>query len=268
MPMRKYLKRVLIGFLISLLIAAIGFFIWVSDKHVVPILVYHHIDGKAELDLTTVSPKSFDQQMAYIKKNGFEVITFDELVSAIKEGRKVSPKSVVITFDDGNEDNFTQAFPILKKYGFSAMFFLPSDLIGKKGFMTWDQVRVMVQAGMEIGSHTQTHIYLPTYPSLDRVIEEIRGSKKTLEKELGIEIEYFCYPSGGFSEAIKNLLKQEGYKGACTTNRGLDRYNKDVYELKRIRMKDNNTSNFDMWAKLSGYYNLFRHFKKPFTREF
>ncbi len=266
--MRKYLKKVLIGFLVSLLIYTIGFSIWISDKHVVPILVYHHIDGKAELDLTSVSPESFDQQMAYIKKNEFKVITLDELVQAITQGKKISPKSVVISFDDGYEDNFTHAFPVLKKYGFSAIFFLPSDLLGAEGFMTWDQVRVMVQDGMEIGSHTQTHIYLPTYPSLERVQDEIRGSKIVLEKELGIEIKYFCYPSGGFSEEIKNLLKQAGYKGACTTNRGFDRYNKDIYELKRIRMKDNNNTNFDMWAKLSGYYNLFRHFKKPFTRVF
>lgn len=260
-----YRKRIFIGLLLGLLASVAIFFIWISDKYVVPILVYHHIDGRAQLELTTVSPQSFDQQMAYIKKNGFKVMSFNELVEDTRQGIKIPPKSVVLSFDDGYEDNFTHALPILKKYGFSGIFFLPSDLIGKEGFMTWDQVRVMVQNGMEIGSHTETHIYLPTYPSLDRVVEEIRGSKTTLEKELKIEIKYFCYPSGGFDDQIKEFLKQAGYKGACTTNRGEDRYNKDVYELKRIRMKDNNTSNFDMRAKLSGYYNLFRKLKKSYS---
>ena len=146
------------------------------------------------------------------------------------------------------------------------MFFVPTDLLGMEGFMTWDQLKVMVEAGMEAGSHTRTHMFLPTYPSLQKVRDEITESKKILEDKLGIEIEYFCYPSGGFDDDIKNMLKEAGYKAACTTNRGYDRYNKDLFELKRIRMKDNNTSTFDLRAKYSGYYNLFRRLRKPYSR--
>ena len=259
------LKKFGLVSLVLLIGLVIGFFCWISDKYVVPIIVYHHIDGEAKLELTTVSPQSFETQMAYIKNHGYHVLRFDELVEAIRQNKKPLKKSVVITFDDGNEDNFTHAFPVLKKYGFSAIFFLPTDLIGTEQFMTWDQVRVMAQSGMEIGSHTRTHIYLPTYPSFDKVKEEIEGSKRILEEKLGIKIDYFCYPSGGFDEEVKGLLKQAGYKGACTTNRGRNRWNKDVYELKRIRMKDNNISMFDLWAKLSGYYNLFRRIRKPYS---
>ena len=262
---RKF-KRVILFSVLFLVIVIFGFFIWASDKYVTPILMYHHINGVAYLELTSVSPQSFDQQMAYLKNHKYNVIRLDELVKAINQGKKLPRKTAVLTFDDGYDDNYTYAFPILKKYGFPAVFFIPTDLINTHGFMTWDQLKVMAEDGMEIGSHTRAHIYLPTYPSFDRVKDEIAGSKKVLEERLGIKINYFCYPSGGFDEEIKNLLKEAGYKGACTTNRGSNRFNKDVYELKRIRMKDNNTNSFDLWAKTSGYYNLFRKIKQSFFR--
>ena len=69
---------------------------------------------------------------------------------------------------------------------------------------------------------------------------------------------------GGFSGLIKDSLKNAGYKGACATNRGYDRYNRDVFELNRVRLSNNDDSDFVLWAKLSGYYNLFRKAKKPY----
>ena len=89
------------------------------------------------------------------------------------------------------------------------------------------------------------------------------GCKKMIEDHLGHSIDYFAYPTGGFTQEVKGIVKAGGYKAAVTTNRGKDRFNIDLYELKRIHMNesDDTYSGFVLWSKLSGYYNLFRHFK-------
>ena len=143
------------------------------------------------------------------------------------------------------------------------MEFLISDKVGTPDFLTWDQVKEMEKYNFLAGSHTRHHVYLPR-ADLIKAQDEIAGSKKIIEDHLGHSIDYFCYPSGGFTEEIKRLVKEAGYKAAVSTNRGRDKFNIDLYELKRIHMNstDDEYSGLIMWFKLSGYYNLFRQFKK------
>jgi len=247
-----------------LCIGTLSFTFWIRDRYVVPILMYHHVgipSGKWRLN--SVSEKSFDYQMNFLKRHGFRVISTDELVRGISEGQEFLRNVVVIQFDDGYEDNYKYAFPILKKYGFPATIFLVSDQIGKRSeFLTWDQVKEMEQQKISFGAHTMHHAYLPDL-TLDEAQTEIMGSKKEIEEHLGHPVDYFCYPIGGFSAQIKELVRQDGFKAAMTTNRGKDHYNFDLYELKRIHMNNTDTrySGLIMWFKLSGYYNMFRHFK-------
>jgi len=247
-----------------LLIGSFGYTFWLRDRYVVPILTYHHVgipSGKWRLN--TVSEKSFEYQMNFIKRHGFEVISFDDLVEGIKKGHEFTRNTVVLQFDDGYEDNYKYAFPILKKYGFPAMVFLISDKIGTPDFLTWDEIKEMEKNSFLAGAHTRHHVYLPRV-SLAQAQDEIAGSKKEIEGHLGHSIDYFCYPSGGFTEEVKRLVKEAGFKAAVSTNRGKDRFNFDLYELKRIHMNntDDQYSGLILWFKLSGYYNLFRHFKK------
>jgi peptidoglycan/xylan/chitin deacetylase (PgdA/CDA1 family) len=104
---------------------------------------------------------------------------------------------------------------------------------------------------------------LPDVSDRARLEDEIINSKKLLEKNLQTEVEYFSYPSGGYTEEIKEMVKEANYQGACATNRGYDRFNTGVFELKRIRINDSD-SMIVMWAKISGYYNLFRNFKNSY----
>ncbi len=263
----KIVKNILKIFAFGIFVLFVGFFSWASDKHVVPIMMYHHVDNKNHHELNTVSPENFEKQMAYLKRHGFHVIRFDELVSATAHHTKLPPKSVVITFDDGYLDNYLYAYPVLEKYQFPATIFVPSDLMNTtEGFLTWDQIKVMMNSGLvSIGSHTRTHVYLPDYPDFKKVEDEVVTSKRIIEEKIGKKVEYFCYPSGGFTYEIKDLLRRAGYKGACTTNRGRDRYNKDVFELKRVRF-NNKDYGFSMWMKLSGYNNLFRKSRTPYSR--
>ena len=247
------------------MITGIGYTFWLRDRYVVPILTYHHvgIPSGSKWRLNSVTAKSFDYQMAFMKRHGFEVISFDDLMEGIKKGHQFNRNTVVIQFDDGYEDNYQYAFPILKKYGFPAMVFLISDKIGDPGFLTWDQVKEMEKNNFMAGAHTRRHVYLPR-ASAAQAQDEIAGSKKVIENHLGHSIDYFAYPSGGFTEEDKRILRDAGYKAAVTTNRGKDKFNNDLYELKRIHMSntDDQYSGLVLWFKLSGYYNLFRHSKQ------
>lgn len=254
----------------SIAYIVIGVFIWivfafyVRDKYTVPILMYHRVAyAGASGELNVVGQKSFDRQMKFLYKHGYQVISLDDLVDGILKGSLFNRRSVVITFDDGYEDNYIKAFPTLKKYDFPATIFVISDSVGTPGFMTWQQLKEMQDANVKVGSHTRHHVYLPDVHDQSQLENEITNSKKLLESNLETQVEYFSYPSGGYTEEIKEIVKNAKYKGACATNRGYDRFNTGVFELKRIRI-NNNDSAVVMWAKLSGYYNLFRSSKNSY----
>jgi len=260
----RILKRILLALLVVIIIGSLGFSFWLHDRYVVPILAYHHVGiPSSKWRLNTVSESSFDYQMDFLKRHGFEVISFDDLIEGIKQGRQFARNTVVIQFDDGYEDNYKYAFPILKKYGFPAMIFLISDKVNTPNFLTWDEIKEMEKYNISVGSHTRHHVYLPK-ADLAKAQDEIAGSKKIIEDHVGHSIDYFCYPSGGFNEDIKRLVQEAGYKAAVTTNRGKGKYNTDLYQLKRVHMNNSDDlySGLILWFKLSGYYNLFRHPKR------
>ena len=201
--------------------------------------------------------------MAYLKKHRFNVLPLSTLVQIIKQGKPLPRKSVVITFDDGYDDNYQHAFPVLKKYGFPATIFVITDVVNDEGYLTTAQMKEMMAQGIEIGSHTRRHVYLPGILG-KALVEEIQGSKGWLEEELGVTIKNFVYPAGGFNEDAKRIVQQSGYESACTTNRGYERFNRDVYELKRVRFSEQDDRIDYLWMKLSGFYNLFRKSKDPY----
>jgi len=255
--------------IIALVFLAIACFFLISSGYTVPILMYHSI-GYREGSFF-VTPENFNRQMEYIKKKGYEVITLDRLVRSIRDKEPLKRNKVVITFDDGYRDNFKYAYPVLKKFNFSATVFLVTDFMGRyfegsgNEFMKWDEVSAMSKGGISFGGHTKTHLDLGLIKDEARAFAEIAGSKKAIEDRIGTPADFFCYPSGAFNEAVKELVARAGYKGACTTNRGFTKFNRDVYELKRIKVTNSDTHKpFSFWAKLSGYYNIFKKGKKPY----
>ena len=258
------MRKFKIAFVVFCLLAvtAGGFAFWLSDKYVVPIMMYHNINYTSQPLDNMVSPENFAWQMSYLKKHGYRILSLDELVNGLREKRSFPRKTVVITFDDGYEDNYQYALPVLKKNLFPAIFFIVTETVEKPGFMSWEQIKEMEKSGMVFGSHTCNHIYLPAVDE-NQQHYQIQKSKEIIEENLGHPIYYFAYPVGGFTEPIKAMIRQAGYQGACTTNRGYYRLNQNPYELKRIRFGNNDRSDLIMWFKLSGYYNLFRQLKNP-----
>lgn len=250
---------------IALVIAIIAFVIWIQGQYVVPVLMYHHVKESRIRELNTVTPEAFEKQMAYLSRHGYKVLSMDDYISVKKSGGKFSRNTIVITFDDGYEDNYTYAFPILKKYHLPATIFVISDYVGQEPFVNWNQIKEMMDEKIIIGSHTRHHRYLPNV--MDEELEnQIAGSKKFLEKRLGKTVNYIAYPTGGFTDEVKSMAKAAGYLAGFTTNRGQDKTAQDLFELKRIRMnnKDNSTT---LFAKFSGYYNVFRSKKESHTED-
>ncbi|MFA5261064.1 MAG: polysaccharide deacetylase family protein [Candidatus Omnitrophota bacterium] len=261
MKNESVLKTFRITAVLLLVLALISGGIWLNSHYTVPIIMYHKVEPNPAGKADTVSPEIFLRQMEFLKTRGYRIISLDDLVRGITSGHPPGKKSVVLTFDDGYENNYTQAFPLLKQYGFPAIIFVSPDFIGEEGFLSLTQIVDMQRAGIQFGSHGMSQAYLPDLSDAQRYLE-VRESRRILMADLNAGVDYFCYPVGGFNDRIKDLVRQSGYLGALATNRGHDRFNTDVYELKRIRFSDKDGSPFVLWAKLSGYYNLFRKLKK------
>jgi peptidoglycan/xylan/chitin deacetylase (PgdA/CDA1 family) len=260
----RILRNIFISLLVIIVALAAFFHFYIRPRYTVPVLMYHSI-SEDDPGSMYVKPENFRRQMDFLEKAGYSIISLEELVEGTNSGRKFPYGTVVITFDDGFEDNYLNAFPVMAKYNFPATIFLITGYVGEKeGYMNWDQVRVMIANGISFGGHTRNNVYLPSLTDNAKLWEEISGSKKDIEQATGSVVDHFCYPIGGFNDNIKNTVKKAGYKGACTTNRGNDRYNKDVFEINRVKITNSDTTKpFNFRAKLSGYYNFFRSLRSP-----
>src|SRR5258708_785261 len=140
---------------------------WVSqgpNRVQVPILLYHHIlvapPGSAfcvPVDPRCVSPQRFDDELKLLHNWGYTSITTSMLVAAILQGGLLPPRPIIISFDDGNEDNYTNAFPSMKKYGFTGVLYIVGGYIDQPNYLTTAQIKEMAAAGWEVGSHSMTH---------------------------------------------------------------------------------------------------------------
>ena len=151
-----------------------------------------------ELTSALLAISHFAQQMDYLEQQGYHTITFNQLMNALYYGGPLPSKPVILTFDDGDEDAYQNAYPILLKHRFSAMFYIVSGWVGRQGQMTWPQLHEMLAHGMQMGSHTVHHpdlAYILPY-SLDRAQQEFQQSQQVLQQNLGMVIQHFCYPYG------------------------------------------------------------------------
>ncbi|MBA3065242.1 polysaccharide deacetylase family protein [bacterium] len=241
---------------------------WMLNVKGISILMYHKIGvppADSKLKKLWVSPKKFDAQMAYLKKKGYEIITFKDLAGGGVHG---GGKKVIITFDDGYRNNYTEAFPILKKYGFSAVFYVVSSTIGKKNLwhepdvekplemMSAEEIKELSASGMEIGGHTVSHKNLARISVADAE-NEIRADKETIEKLTGSEMLSFSYPYGGFNETVKENVKKAGYRYAVIIKQGKNPLPFfDNFKLRRLLVRGEE-SHFDFYLNLSRGRNRF-----------
>jgi peptidoglycan/xylan/chitin deacetylase (PgdA/CDA1 family) len=189
----------------------------------------------------SVSPDIFRQHMQWLKDNGYTAIPLEQLIYALNIGWPPLPdKPVILTFDDGYTDNYENAYPIIKEMGFTATFFILTDVTDRKapGYMTWDMLRDMTQNGMSVQVHGREHLDM-TNQTQDWLLYHLLGPAQTIEAELGYTPHLIAYPSGKYDENVIAAAQQYGYWGAVTTIFGSHQRKDKIFELERLRISGN-----------------------------
>ncbi len=178
------------------------------------VLMYHSVvaqqsdipDGRETgADLYDISLEGFKEQMGFLRTRIFPVLTVEDAQAS------AGMTKVILTFDDGEMNNFKNALPILQRLRFPAYFFVTSNRIGKKGYMGWEELKELRDADMFIGSHGLSHRILTELKDKD-VQDELIGSKQILEQRLKINIDYLSIPRGFYNERVIRFAKEAGYK--------------------------------------------------------
>jgi len=197
----------------------------------VPILIYHHVTPERPSDpsqsANTVALEDFADQLSWLTVNGHQTITVAELYNAFYYGLQLPPKPVILVFDDGYQDVYQHAFPLLRERGFGATVAAITGSMDQPGYLTWGQAAEMSAAGVEFVSHTASHADLAALPQAE-ARSELALSRQTLEEKLGRPAQFFVYPYGepfvkGSAEAremVLGLLRETGYAGGLTTSSG------------------------------------------------
>ncbi len=219
----------------------------VLPKNKVVILGYHQIREIESIDgpktrLFITSPKIFEKEMKLLKDKGYTSISLVEYINHLKNEKEnpIPEKSVVITFDDGYVTQYTEAFPILKKYGMRATLFLYMDCIDKyPACLSSLQIKEMLDSGITVANHTLRHTFLPEQRE-SIIKKEILDNQNLLEKTFGKENveKVLAYPYGGQNEKIKFLVQNLGYSGAVGITRGTGKDAYNIFNLDRYLMGD------------------------------
>lgn len=185
----------------------------------VVVLQYHHVSEDTPA-ATSVTPKLFAQHMAHIKEAGYQVLRLEDLVDMLKAGADLPDRAVAITFDDAYESIYTEAFPILKQYGWPFTVFLNVQPLEQrlKRFLTWDQVKEMAAAGASIANHSYSHPHMIRRLEgesedqwRERMRDEILKTERVIAEQTGQELRIFAYPFGEYDQTSKDLLAELGF---------------------------------------------------------
>jgi peptidoglycan/xylan/chitin deacetylase (PgdA/CDA1 family) len=214
-----------------------------ADSLRVPILVYHsvmphHPGQTAEQRVLDVDDSVFVAQMRYLVDGGYHVVSFAALVDALEARDTLPDRAVVITFDDGWGNQYRHAFPILRRFGLTATFFVFTTPIGKDSrVMTWEQLRELQDAGMTIGSHTRTHPALPDYHAA--LHNEVAMSRADIEQHLGRAPDFFAYPFGAWDDQSATAARVAGYRAARTYRGGAWNAASELDHLRAVPVTEN-----------------------------
>lgn len=208
---------------------------------VVPILTYHYIGNNPNpadrtRDNLSTSPDKFEEQMAYISKNGYNTISLDTIYAVLKGQASLPAKPIVLTFDDGYIDFYVNAFPVLRKYNLHATAFISTGLIDQGYYMHWNQIKEIDASGLiSFEAHSVNHINLNSLTS-DQLRYQLSQSKKTIQDMLGKPVNFMAYPYGISNEAVWQAVKDAGYLGAAGTWYGSVISEGTIFDMPRIKI--------------------------------
>jgi len=210
------------------------------------IICYHCVKDEANSCLRPTKVLDFDRQMQYLSKR-YSPMSLERMAHCLREGTSLPPKAIAVTFDDGYQDNYENAYPVLRKYNVPATVFLATNFIGtgeipawEEGYYTgeralmlsWEQVCEMSDGGISFGSHTLSHPFLTRIPRKQLEYELCR-SREIIEQQIGKPVTTFAYPSGDFDSETKEAVREAGYCAAVSIRAGQNSPYDDVYALRR-----------------------------------
>jgi len=216
------------------------------------ILMYHMISEPqtaAEVRFAC-PPKQFEKHLQLLLKKGYTPVSINQVSNFYTQNIPLPDKAVLITLDDGFEDNYLNALPIFQRYQIPAVIYLATGVIGKtnqwmaaptfseRKMLSWPQIKEMTDHGIEFGSHTVSH---PRLNELDdeKIEQELTVSKQAIEEHLGKECAHFAYPYGLLTESTRDLVRKTGFKTACSTRSGFNNVERDPLILHRIEVYGN-----------------------------
>ncbi|MGG3955357.1 polysaccharide deacetylase family protein [Bhargavaea massiliensis] len=271
---RLYLYALVIIFSLSLFACSNTQTEKVGVNPQIPILMYHHFEEEG-INSLTVHPKNFEEQMKAIKEEGYETITFGQLIAFLNHEGTLPEKPILITMDDGYESNYKYAYPILKELNMKAAIFLITSKIRREeekhledGLpnLSWEQIHEMSESGL-IEFHSHTHDSHKKYmkgkkevaylagPIVkengeletqeeyeQRIMNDLLLSKKLIEKNIGQPVTVLCYPYGAYSETSEKVAKEVGFLATVTVNKGIISKGNSPFLLKRINVDGSYTA--------------------------
>ena len=262
-----------------------------ANRRAIPILMYHSISSISESRVhpyfrLNTSTSVFESHLRFLRANHYATVTLDHALSLLSENKPFSGRAVAITFDDGYRDFYSEAFPLLQRYGFTATVFLPTAHIGtrRRTFreiecLTWNEVRELSRHGMAFGSHTVSHPHLE-HLEKTQVEWEISHSKGEIEDQTGSPVTSFSYPyrfpqdNPQFMEFLANTLAVCGYRHTVSTIIGTATAADGPFRLRRLPV--NSEDDIPLFrAKLEGGYdwlcrpqNMFKSVKNYHSARF
>lgn len=206
-----------------------------------PILMYHRVQevpaGSTDVVLQNLSvpPRAFREQVDLLTQLGVEAATMDDVLDYLYARRPVPRRAVALTFDDGYDNTYTQAFPILRAAGLRATVYVITGLVGSPGYLTWDQLRELAGQGWNVQSHSATHPDLRALAPAE-LQRQLRESRTAIERELGRPVSHLAYPAGLYDQRVVDAAALAGYRTAVTVTYGTRLVRRQLFELPRVRV--------------------------------
>ncbi len=207
----------------------------------IPILMYHYVEYVADKGDTirqslNITPYTFEKQLQTLADAGYTFLTASDM-GTLFDGKKhtLPAKAIVITFDDGYRDFYTDVYPLLQKYHAKATVYVIAGFVDYKNYMTEAQLRELASSGLvDIGAHTVHHVGLQ-YTDQKTVKKEVEESKSLLEGMLGVPVVSFAYPDGSYDDSAISAVKNAGFTTAVSTRPGIENGVENRYALFRLR---------------------------------
>ena len=235
--MSRFIVRIVFFLVLALSMAAQR-----ADCHIA-VLCYHHVDLSQDTPYS-VSSEQLVSQMQALRKAGFSFVTLQQIEDYCYKGVQIPSKCVAITFDDGNHNTYTKAFPLFQKMKIPFAIFVYPSAIGvghERGFMNWEDVKGLARAGVTVGCHAWDHPYLSRPPAdiqtpkayEDWLEKECRRSRETIESHVGVSVNYFALPFGLSDQKVYQTLKKLGYKMVFNVSGMTNALYADPYDYNR-----------------------------------